>query len=149
MSKRIVVPSLIGAVVIGGLAIGGVASATASSEPTIENGSARYAAPTADTDGSLTYTAKVTDDSGIRNLKVLAWPKSSDLKPTAKEMATAERATCKKSTTETSECTYTLKVTPKEAADLPKGTWHISALATAKDGDTAFAPDAATFTVTR
>ncbi|MEV4976764.1 DUF5707 domain-containing protein [Streptomyces scopuliridis] len=142
MSKRIVIPSLIGAVALGGIAIGGMASA-APAKPTLENGSARYAA------GSLTFTAKVTDDSGVQGLKVLAWPKSSGLKPTAEEMAHVESATCKKSTAETSVCTYTLKVTQEEAADLPKGTWYVSALATAKDGDKTFVPEAAVFNVAR
>ncbi|WP_326810804.1 DUF5707 domain-containing protein [Streptomyces scopuliridis] len=141
MSKRIVIPSLIGALAIGGIAVGMASAAPA--KPTVENGSARYTA------GSLTFTAKVTDNSGVRGLKVLAWPKSSDLKPTAEEMAHVESATCKKSTAETSVCTYTLKVTQKEAADLPKGTWYVSALATAKDGDKTFVPEAAVFSVTR
>ncbi|MFJ1745396.1 DUF5707 domain-containing protein [Streptomyces sp. NPDC088116] len=149
MSKRIVVSSLVGAVAVGGIAIGGIASAATPAEPTVENGSARYVAPTATADGSVTFTAKVTDDSGVRSLKVLAWPKSSDLKPTAEDMAHVESATCEKSTAETSRCTYTLAVGREEAADLPEGAWHISALATAEDGDTLFVPEAAAFDVTR
>ncbi|MFE4367107.1 DUF5707 domain-containing protein, partial [Streptomyces sp. NPDC056835] len=115
-----------------------------SAKPTVENGAARYLAPTTGAAGSVTFTAKVTDDSGIRSLKVLAWPKSSDLKPTAQDMESVESATCEKSL-----CTYTLKVTQKDAADLPEGTWYVSALATAKDGDKTFVPEAATFSVTR
>ncbi|MER8068993.1 DUF5707 domain-containing protein [Streptomyces sp. NPDC094034] len=144
MSKRIIVPSLIGAVALGGITIGGIASASPAVKPTVENGAARYVAPTADAAGSVTFTAKVTDDSGIRSLKVLAWPKSSDLKPTAEEMTDVESATCKKDL-----CAYTLKVTREEAASLPEGVWHVSALATANDGDTIFVPEAATFNVTR
>ncbi|MFD7286136.1 DUF5707 domain-containing protein [Streptomyces sp. NPDC059863] len=144
MSKRIIVPSLIGAVALGGIAIGGIASASPSVKPTVENGAARYVAPTAGAAGSVTFTAKVTDDSGIRSLKVLAWPKSSDLKPTAEEMADVESAACKKDL-----CTYTLKVTQKDAAELPEGTWYVSALAMANDGDKTFVPEAAVFNVTR
>ncbi|MFE4370048.1 DUF5707 domain-containing protein, partial [Streptomyces sp. NPDC056835] len=81
MSKRVIVPSLIGAV-----ALGGIATAGPSAKPTVENGAARYLAPTTGAAGSVTFTAMVTDDSGIRSLKVLAWPKSSDLKPTAQDM---------------------------------------------------------------
>ncbi|MFJ5221681.1 DUF5707 domain-containing protein [Streptomyces sp. NPDC088400] len=149
MSKRVVVSSLVGAVALGGIAIGGIASASTPAKPTVENSSARYVAPTADAKGSVTFTVKVTDDSGVRSLKVLAWPKGSDLKPTAEEMAEVESATCEKSSAETSECTYTLAVSGEEAAELPQGVWHISALATAKDGDTTFVPEAADFNVTR
>jgi uncharacterized protein DUF5707 len=149
MSKRIVVPSVIGAVAVGGIAVGGVAAATSDAELTLENSSARYTAPTSDREGSLTFTTEVTDGSGVRSLKVLAWPKSSDLKPKEKEMAEAENATCKESSAETYRCTYVLKVTPKEAAELAKGTWHVTALAKAKDGDTLFVPKAASFKVTR
>ncbi|MFD7092934.1 DUF5707 domain-containing protein [Streptomyces sp. NPDC059896] len=157
MSKRIVVPSLAGAVALGGIAIGGIAwagpsgaaSTAAPVKPAVENGAARYVAPAGGAAGSLTFTAKVTDDSGVRSLKVLAWPKSSDLKPTAAEVATAESATCEKSSARTSACTYTLKVAPKEAAELPEGVWNVSVLATAEDGDTTFVPEAAAFSVPR
>ncbi|WP_326691583.1 MULTISPECIES: DUF5707 domain-containing protein [unclassified Streptomyces] len=149
MSKRVVVSSVIGAVAVGGIAIGGVAVATSPAELTVDNSSARYTAPTSEAEGSLTFTAEVTDDSGARGLKVLAWPKSSDLKPKEKEMADAENATCKKSSEETYKCSYVLKVTSKDAAELAKGTWHVSALAKAKDGDTVFVPKAASFKVTR
>lgn len=42
----------------------------------------------------------------------------------------------------------TLRVTKAEAADLAKGTWRISALATAEDGDTEFVSPAASVEVT-
>ncbi|ULR52242.1 DUF5707 domain-containing protein [Streptomyces deccanensis] len=150
MSKRIVVSSLIGAVALGGVAVGGLALASTPTEPTLEHGSARYTAPSDSSAGSLTYTVDVNDDSGIRGLKVLAWPASSKLDPTAAELRSAdERATCRSTSEETSRCTYTLKVTKREAADLAKGTWYVSALATAEDGGTTFVPRAATFVVTR
>ncbi|MFE6162963.1 DUF5707 domain-containing protein [Streptomyces sp. NPDC056486] len=153
MSKRIVVSSLIGAVVVGGIAAGGIAMASdsAPTEPTLENASARYVAPSPDggITGSLTFTADVSDDSGIRGLKVLAWPASSKLDPTEAELRRAEGATCSSTTDETSRCTYTLKVTEKEAAKLDQGTWYVSARAAAKDGGTTFVPRAATFDVRR
>ncbi|MGP4049980.1 DUF5707 domain-containing protein [Streptomyces sp. 2A115] len=148
MSKRILFSSLIGAVALGGVAAGGLALASTSTEPTLEHGSARYAAPSDGSAGSLTFTADVSDDSGIRDLKVLAWPASSKLDPTEAELRSAESAKCRSTSDETTRCTYTLKVTKREAAELAKGTWYVSALATAKDGDTTFVPRAATFDVT-
>ncbi|WP_409062737.1 DUF5707 domain-containing protein [Streptomyces sp. SYP-A7185] len=158
MSRRVLVPSLIGVTVLGAVAAGGIAMASSSNsspssnpaEPSLKNGSARYTAPAAGGGtGSLTFTADVSDDSGVKNLKVLAWPASSKLDPTEKELRHAEGATCRGTTEEKSRCTYTLKITRAEAAELPEGTWHVSARATAKDGGTAFVPRAATFTVAR
>jgi len=165
MSQRIVVPSLIGVAVIGAIAAGGIAMASASDsgsgsaprKPTLENSSARYVAPSSDGDGdstgsgsgsgSLTFTADVSDDSGVRGLKILAWPASSKLDPTEEELRRAESATCRSTTAVTSRCTYTLKVTKKEAAQLVQGTWYVSAQAAAKDGGTTFVPRAASFDV--
>ena len=149
MSKRIVFSSLIGAVVLGGVAAGGLALAAGPTEPTLDRGTARYTAPTDSSAGSLTYTVDVSDDSGIRNVKVLAWPASSKLDPTAAELRSAdESAKCRSTSDETVRCTYGEKVTKQEAADLAKGTWYVSVLATAKDGGTTFVPRAATFDVT-
>ncbi|GAA2662466.1 DUF5707 domain-containing protein [Streptomyces vastus] len=148
MSKRILFSSLIGAVALGGVAAGGLALASAPAEPTLENGSARYVAPSDGGAGSFTYTVDVSDDSGIRDLKVLAWPASSKLDPTEAELGSAESAKCQSASDETTRCTYTLKVTKREAAELAKGTWYVSALATAEDGDSTFVPRAATFDVT-
>ncbi|MFJ8537249.1 DUF5707 domain-containing protein [Streptomyces sp. NPDC093591] len=148
MSKRTLLSSLIGAVALAGVAAGGLALASTSTEPTLKKDSARYAAPSEGSAGSLTYTVDVSDDSGIRGLKVLAWPASSKLDPTEAELGSAEGAKCRRISDETSRCTYTLKVTEREAAQLAKGTWYLSALATATDGDTTFVPRAATFTVT-
>lgn len=149
MSKRLLVPSVIGAVAVGALAAGGYAMASATTAPSVENGSARYAAPSPRGAGALTYTADVSDDSGVRSLKVLAWPTSSKLDPTEAEMRSVDAATCRSTSDTTSRCTYTLKVTQQDAAGLTEGAWDVSVLATAKDGDTKFVPRAATFTVTR
>ncbi|MGB8942165.1 MAG: DUF5707 domain-containing protein [Streptomyces sp.] len=150
MSQRVVISSLVGVAVIGAVTAGGLAMASSPSEPTLENGSARYSAPSADGGaGSLTFTADVSDDSGVRGVKVLAWPASSKLDPTEKELRRAESATCRSTTDETSRCTYTLKVTRDEAAELAQGTWYVSARAAAKDGGTKFVPRAASFEITR
>ncbi|MDQ0776100.1 hypothetical protein QF026_004566 [Streptomyces aurantiacus] len=152
MSKRILVPSLIGLVVVGGgvgIAVGGFAMASTSSEPALKNSSARYVAPSGSGAGSLTFTADVSDDSGVRDLKVIAWPASSKLDPTEAELRHVDAAKCRSTSDETSRCTYTLRITKEEAAESAPGTWHISALATAKDGDTAFVPRATAFEFTR
>ncbi|MFH9859081.1 DUF5707 domain-containing protein [Streptomyces sp. NPDC017202] len=150
MSKRIIVSSIVGVVALGGVAAGlAVASTQTAQKLTVENASARYVPPTDAQAGSLTFTADVSDDSGVRSLKVLAWPASSDLDPTEAEMRSVESATCRSTSADTSRCTYTLKATKAEAAELAPGTWHISTLATAKDGDTKFTPRTSEFTVTR
>ncbi|MEU0190144.1 DUF5707 domain-containing protein [Streptomyces afghaniensis] len=146
MSKRTLVASLVGIVAIGSITAGGLAAAAASAStaPSLANTSARY------TDNStLTFTTDVSDDSGVRSLKVLAWPASSKLDPTEAELRSAERATCRNTGAETSRCTYTVRATEEEASELATGTWYVSALATAEDGDTTFVPQAATFEVTR
>lgn len=150
MSKRILVSSLVGVVLVGGITAGGlaVAAASAPKEPALEKSSARYVAPSDAGAGTLTFTTDVSDDSGIRSLKVLAWPAGSELKPTEEDLRSVESATCEATTDETSRCTYTLRVTKEEAAELDLGTWYVSALATAKDGGTTFMSHAAAFDVT-
>ncbi|MGY0065301.1 DUF5707 domain-containing protein [Streptomyces sp. QTS137] len=147
MAKRVLVSSLIGVAVLGGVAAGGPAMASTATEPTLENGSARYLAPSGGSTGSLTFTADVRDESGVRGLKVVAWPTSSKLEPTEAELRHTDDATCRSASDDTFRCTYTLKVTKKEAGELDQGTWYVSALAVAKDGDTVFVPRAATFDV--
>jgi hypothetical protein len=150
MSKRALLFSLAGVAAVGGVVAGGLAASAASApeKPALENGSAHYTAPSASGTGSFTYTVDVSDNSGIRGLKVVAWPASSKLNPTEADLRSVESATCKATSDDTSRCTYTLKITKKEAADAAKGTWYVSALATAKDGDTTFVSKAATFDVT-
>ncbi|MEU5792469.1 DUF5707 domain-containing protein [Streptomyces sp. NPDC047813] len=147
MSKRLVVSSLagIGAVAAGTITFAASADAAAPARPTISKAVARYATSSAGGGASLTFTATVADNSGVKSLKVLAWPTSSGLAPTADEMKAVESARCKAASATASVCTYTVKSSAGESAALPEGTWYVSALATAKDHDTAFAPKAATF----
>ncbi|MFI6933783.1 DUF5707 domain-containing protein [Streptomyces sp. NPDC050287] len=149
MSKHTLTASLVGIVALGGLTAGGIAIASAATELTVENSSVRYAAPSGGTAGSLTFTADVSDDSGVRGLKVIAWPASSKLEPTEAELRQVESASCRSTSDETSRCTYTVKVTKEEVAKGPKGAWYVSVLATAKDGDTKVVSRAATFDVKR
>ncbi|MFF3174290.1 DUF5707 domain-containing protein [Streptomyces sp. NPDC057900] len=149
MSKRVLFSSLIAAVAVGAASYGSLALASTPTEPTLEHGSARYTAPSGSSAGSFTYTVDVSDDSGISGLKVLAWPASSHLDPTEAELRRTESAKCVNTSDGTARCVYSMKVTKQDTADLPKGTWYISALATAKDGGKTFVPRAATFDVTR
>ncbi|MFF5157759.1 DUF5707 domain-containing protein [Streptomyces sp. NPDC000348] len=149
MSKRVLVPSLIGLATLGAVTAGGYAMASTTTAPTVENGSARYVAPSQQGGGKLSYTADVSDDSGVREVRVIAWPASSELDPTEPELRHVDKATCRSVSDRTSRCTYTPEVTPQDAADLAEGTWYVSVLATAKDGGTTFVPRAATFDVTR
>ncbi|MET7484083.1 DUF5707 domain-containing protein [Streptomyces sp. NPDC005538] len=149
VSKRAVLSSLACVVATGGIIAGGLAASTASAAngATLAHGSTRYVAPTDSRAGSFTYAVDVNDDSGVRSLKVVAWPASSALVPTKADLRHAESATCERTSHDTSHCTYALKVTKKQAADLAKGTWYVSALATAEDGDTKFVSMAARFVV--
>ncbi|MFI2376193.1 DUF5707 domain-containing protein [Streptomyces sp. NPDC018964] len=146
MSKRVLVPSVIGLVT---LTAGGYAMASTATQPTVENGTAGYTAPSQRGEGKLSFTADVSDDSGVREVRVVAWPAGSELDPTESELRYVDEAECRSTSDETSHCAYTLKVTRQDAADLAEGTWHVSVLATAKDGGTTFVPRAATFDVTR
>ncbi|MFJ6085688.1 DUF5707 domain-containing protein [Streptomyces sp. NPDC092369] len=145
MSKRVLVSSLLAVVAVGGITAGGIAMASAATDPTLKNGSIRYLPPAGTRAGTFTYTADAGDDSGVRGLKVIAWPASSKLAPTEAEMREVDSARCVRTSDETSRCTYTFKVTEKEAAKAAKGTWNVSALLTAKDGNTLFVADAGTF----
>lgn len=141
MSKRLVMTSLVAIAIAGGTAAAGLAMASDPTDPTLKNTSARYEA------GTLTFTTDASDDSGIRGVKVLAWPASSKLDPTEKELRSAEAAACERTDDDTSRCTYTLSATKEEAATQPEGTWYVTTLTESVDDTTTFTPRAATFTV--
>ena len=149
MSKRALLLSLASVAAVGGVVAGGLAASAASApeKPTLSNGSAHYTAPSASGAGSFTYTVDVSDNSGIKGLKVVAWPAKGKTVPVEADMPFVESATCKATSDDTSRCTYKIKVTKKEAAEAVKGTWNVSTLATAKDGDTTFVSKAITFDV--
>ncbi|MBQ1089115.1 DUF5707 domain-containing protein [Streptomyces sp. B93] len=153
MSARLLVSSLAGVAVLGGAAAATfalVGSADAApSRPTIEKASATSVVVGTPGTDTFTFTATMADDSGIKGVKVLPWPKSSKLDPTAAEMEHAESATCKATSETTSVCTYTLPMDAQEdAAGMPSGTWNMAVLVTAEDGDTTYSAQATTFTVT-
>ncbi|MFF0191287.1 DUF5707 domain-containing protein [Streptomyces sp. NPDC005244] len=150
MSKRLVVSSLaaLAAVTAGTVVFVSSADAAVPAKPEISKATAHYTVPVGG-GASLTFSATVADNSGVKSLRVLAWPARSGLAPTAAEIRDVEEATCTATSATVSKCTYTVKNSAREAASLPEGVWHVSALVTAKDHDTTFAPQAATFTVRR
>ncbi|MFI9772734.1 DUF5707 domain-containing protein [Streptomyces sp. NPDC052415] len=149
MSRGIMLGSAAALVVVGGA--GAFALAHAGEQPpALKNSNARYTAPTKDREGSLTFTADVTAASGIKSLKVLAWPAEGPFAKkglTEKDLVAAESATCKPAGEDTARCTYKVTVTAAEAAESANGRWHVATLATAKNGATAFADKTATFTI--
>lgn len=150
MSRRTVVLStLTAALLVGGAAAFAVAR-TADEPPALSESAARYTAPTAKRDGGLLFVTDVTASSGVRSLKVLAWPEDGPFGKdplTAKDMAEVESADCVDAEDDTVVCTYDAPVTAEDLADSPRGAWHIATLATAEDGTTTFAARTASFTV--
>ncbi|MFJ6982158.1 MULTISPECIES: DUF5707 domain-containing protein [unclassified Streptomyces] len=148
MSRRIALSVAAGVVVLGGA--GAYALAYAGEQPpALSDSSVRYTAPQGDRDGSLTFVTDVTASSGVKSLKVLAWPEKSALGKdavTEKEMADVESAVCEPAGGDTVRCTYKVTVTAADAADSPRGAWHVAALATARDGSTTLDREAASFT---
>ncbi|MGQ4366138.1 DUF5707 domain-containing protein [Streptomyces sp. SAS_272] len=149
MARRIVLAVTAGVVVLGGA--GAFALAYAGEQPpSVEQSAAGYAAPAGDRAGSLTFTTDVTASSGVKSVKVLAWPANSDFAKkglTAKDMASVESAVCKPSGGDTVHCTYKVPVTRDDAETSERGVWHVAVLATSKDGDTKLVAKAADFNV--
>ncbi|MFF4038900.1 DUF5707 domain-containing protein [Streptomyces sp. NPDC001816] len=149
MSRRVALSLAAGVVLLGGAGAFAIAHAE-NQPPALAHSAARYTAPDGHQDGSFTFTTEVTASSGVKSLKVLAWPANSSLAkkaPTAKEMAAAEPATCKPAGKDTVRCVYTTEVTGADAASSPRGPWRVAVLATAEDGTTTLDTKAAGFTV--
>ncbi|MFD8817904.1 DUF5707 domain-containing protein [Streptomyces sp. NPDC059627] len=151
MSRRIALSVVAGVVVLGGA--GAFALAYAGDQapsPALAHSTVRYTAPDGGRDGSLSFTTEVSAPSGVRNLKVLAWPEKSEFatKPlTARDMASVESATCTPAGGHTVRCVYQDTVSAADVASSAHGTWHIAVLATAKDGHTTLDTEAADFTL--
>ncbi|MFE3248380.1 DUF5707 domain-containing protein [Streptomyces sp. NPDC059209] len=149
MSRRAVVLSVTAVAVLGGAGTFALAYAGEQS-PVLERSAARYTAPDGGRDGSLVFTADATASSGVRDVKVLAWPADSSFagkELTEKDMAGAEAATCEPSGEDTVRCTYTAAVTGADAAESPGGPWHVAVLVRAGDGSTTLDTKAAGFQV--
>ncbi|MFF5142024.1 DUF5707 domain-containing protein [Streptomyces sp. NPDC013157] len=153
MSRRIALSVVAGVVVLGGA--GAFALAYAGDQdpsPALAHSAVRYTAPEAGHQGSLSFTTEVGAPSGVKSLKVLAWPEKSEFATehlTAKEMAEAEveSATCTPAGDHTVRCVYRAPVSAADAASSAHGAWHVAVLATAKDGHTTFDTKAADFTL--
>ncbi|MDX2542812.1 DUF5707 domain-containing protein [Streptomyces sp. WI04-05B] len=149
MARRTVLAVAAGVVVLGGA--GAFALAYAGEQPpSVAHSAAAYTAPVGDRAGSLTFTTDVTASSGVKDVKVLAWPANSEFAKkglTAKDMASVESAVCKPSGGDTVHCTYKVPVTRADAETSERGVWHVAVLATSKDGDTKLVDKAADFTV--
>ncbi|MDX3591354.1 DUF5707 domain-containing protein [Streptomyces sp. ID03-2B] len=149
MSRRLVLSMAAGVVVLGGT--GAFALAYAGEKPpSLAHSAARYAAPEGDRGGSLTFTTDVTASSGIKDVKVLAWPADSPFAKkglTAKDMAAVDSASCEPSGEDTVRCTYTTTVTRAAAETSPRGLWHVAVLAESEEGDTTLDTEAVDFTV--
>jgi uncharacterized protein DUF5707 len=150
MSRRIILSAAAAVVVLG--AAGAFALAQAGEQPpSLKDSAVRYTAPAAGHDGSLSFTTQVTAPSGLKSLKVLAWPKGAFAgKPlTEKDMKNVESATCKPAGDDTLRCVYRVPVTAAdatEAAGAGQNTWYVATLATGKNGATVFGDKSATFT---
>ncbi|MFH9982012.1 DUF5707 domain-containing protein [Streptomyces sp. NPDC017179] len=149
MSRRVALSVVAGAVLLGGA--GAFALARAGEQtPVLGHSTARYSAPDGNRDGSLVFVTDVTASSGVKSVKVLAWPQQSPFAEkglTAEEMAAAETAVCKPAGQDTVRCAYTARVTDADAKSSPRGAWHVAVLATAKNGTTTLDTKAAGFTV--
>ncbi|SFX76677.1 DUF5707 domain-containing protein (plasmid) [Streptomyces atratus] len=149
MSRRVALSVVTGVVLLGGADAFAFAQA-ADQALVLTHGTARYTAPDGDRNGSLVFVTDVTASSGVKNVKVLAWPQDSSFAKkglTAKDMAAVESADCKPSGQDTVRCTYTAEVTGNDAESSPRGAWHVAVLATALDGTTTLDTEAAGFTV--
>lgn len=149
MSRRIILSATAAVAVLG--AAGAFALAQAGEQPpALKDSAVRYTAPATGHDGSLSFTTQITAPSGLKNLKVLAWPKGAfaDKPLTEKDMKNVESATCKPAGDDTLHCTYRVPVTATdaaEAAETGQDTWYVATLATGKNGATVFADKSATF----
>ncbi|TKA11181.1 DUF5707 domain-containing protein [Actinacidiphila oryziradicis] len=151
MLIRVAAPSLVGVLALGGLAAAPAAFASTAVKPTIDKASATSMVFGTTGTTTFTFSTTVSDDSGIKNVKVTPWPKGVTA-PTAGDAGEFAVATCKASASsaKTSVCTYTVKTDVRKDFDnTVPGTWYVAALVTGKDGGTAFAAKAATFTIKR
>ncbi|MFJ2241811.1 DUF5707 domain-containing protein [Streptomyces sp. NPDC087859] len=150
MSRRIILSATTAVAVLGAASAFALAQA-GEQPPALKDSAVRYTAPAAGHDGSLSFTTQITAPSGLKSLKVLAWPKGAfaDKPLTEKDMNNVESATCKPAGDDTQHCTYQVPVTTTDAAEATEAgqdTWYVATLATGKNGDTVFADKSATFT---
>ncbi|MGA5700315.1 DUF5707 domain-containing protein [Peterkaempfera bronchialis] len=155
MRMRSVAPVLIGALALGVLAAPAASAATAAGNPAPKITKAVVSSLVLGPKTTKTWTASVTvtDESGIKGVKLMPWPAMvPDFAPKASDVADeGAAATCKATSATTSVCTY--KESINSHADLGDnlgaGRWYVAVQVTAKDGGTTFAPKATSFTFKR
>ncbi|MBM9504418.1 DUF5707 domain-containing protein [Actinacidiphila acididurans] len=155
MRIRVAAPALVGALAVTGLAAP-AASAATNPAPVIGKTSASSLVFGPNTTKTFTFSTTVSDNSGIKGVKLLPWPRALEsygLVPTAADVRDPGNpsATCKAASATTSVCTFS--VTVNSHSDLgdnsQAGAWYTAVLVTAKDGGTAFKAKAAVFTFKR
>lgn len=156
MRIRVAAPALVGALAVTGLAAPAAFAAT-NPAPVIGKTSASSLVFGPNTTKTFTFSTTVSDNSGIKGVKVLPWPRLMEttlgVQPTAADLrdSSTPTATCKSASATTSVCTFS--VTVNSHSDLGDNTnagyWYTAVLVTAKDGGTAFKSKAAVFTFKR
>jgi hypothetical protein len=109
------------------------------------------------TSRTFTFTTTVSDDSGVKSVKLLPWLRMLETTygytPVASDLGdpTTPVAACKASSKTTSVCTYSVRLNSK--ADLgdntSAGSWYTAVLVTGKDGGKTFNAKAGSFTFKR
>jgi hypothetical protein len=148
MLSRLATPALVSVVALGALAAPAAFAGT-DIKPTITKASANSMVLGTTGVATLTFSTTVSDDSGIKSVKVTPWP-NGVTPPTAGDAGEFADATCKTSSATTQVCTYTDKTDVKKYYDnTVPGSWYVAAFVTAKDGGTVFSAKAATYTIKR
>jgi hypothetical protein len=149
MRTRLAASALVTFLALGSLAAAPAAFASTSAAPTFDKASANSMVFGIAGVKTFTFSTTVSDDSGIKGVKVTPWQQGV-IPPTAGDAGEFADATCKASSATTSVCTYTVKADVTTDFDnTAPGNWYVAALVTAKDNGTVFSAKAATFTIKR
>ncbi|MFJ6213989.1 DUF5707 domain-containing protein [Streptomyces sp. NPDC092296] len=154
MRIRTVVPALVGALALGGLAAP-AASAATNTAPKITKVSASSLVFSPSVTKTWKVSVTVTDNSGIKGVRLLPWPKLGEqvgFVPKAADLKTdGAPATCKATSSTTSVCTYAEQVNSHSdlGDNTVAGAWYLAVQVTGKDGGKTFAAKAASFSFKR
>lgn len=143
----------------GALALGGIVAPSAVADTAIAPAIDKASASTLvfSTSGTKTWTVKVTasDDSGIKSVKVLPWPKTLeqyDAAPTSSDTASEGiPLSCAASSATTSTCSYSEPIDVQQdlGDNTAAGTWYAAVHVTGKDGGSTYRTKGATFAFKR
>lgn len=151
MRIRIAAPVLAGALALGGLTA--PAAFAANSAPTVGKIAVSSLVFGPNSTKTFTFTTTVSDDSGIKGVKMLPWPAAlaaHGLEVTA-DMLRSDTdlppVTCKAVSKTTSVCTHSEKINSFTDFhdNTVAGTWYTAILITGKDGGSTFKQKAAVF----